>query len=109
VKAVFDDHGRALYFSRAPVPHVRDWDEALLSADPPLFYQHMGLYAYRRSFLLKLAHMPPCPLEQAEKLEQLRVLNMGETIRVGVVEQASSGIDTHEDYAAFVARQKQAA
>ena len=109
VKVVFDAHGRALYFSRSAIPYVRDWDEAFLSADPPLFYQHMGLYAYRRDFLLRLAQMPPSPLEQAEKLEQLRVLAMGESIRVGVVERASAGIDTHEDYAAFVARQRRAA
>jgi 3-deoxy-manno-octulosonate cytidylyltransferase (CMP-KDO synthetase) len=109
VKVVFDSAGRALYFSRAPIPHVRDWDDAVLAADPPRFYQHMGLYAYRRSFLLKLAATPPSPLEQAEKLEQLRVLSMGEAIRVGVVERASAGIDTPEDYAAFVARQRKRA
>jgi 3-deoxy-manno-octulosonate cytidylyltransferase (CMP-KDO synthetase) len=109
VKVVFDDAGRALYFSRAPIPHVRDWDNSVVKSEPPLFYQHMGLYAYRRSFLLKLAATPPSPLEETEKLEQLRVLSMGEAIRVGVVERASSGIDTPQDYAAFVARQRKRA
>lgn len=109
VKVVLDAAGRALYFSRAPIPYVRDWDDAVLDTDPPLVYHHMGLYAYRRSFLLKLAQTPPSPLEQAEKLEQLRVLSMGETIRVGVVERASAGIDTPQDYAAFVARHRKRA
>jgi 3-deoxy-manno-octulosonate cytidylyltransferase (CMP-KDO synthetase) len=109
VKVVFDDAGRALYFSRSPIPHVREWDDSVLSAPRPLFYQHMGLYAYRRDFLLKLAQAPSCPLEEAERLEQLRVLALGETIYVGVAERASSGIDTPDDYAAFVARQRKRA
>jgi 3-deoxy-manno-octulosonate cytidylyltransferase (CMP-KDO synthetase) len=109
VKVVLDGAGRALYFSRAPIPHLRDGDHAVLASNPPLAFHHMGLYAYRRSFLLKLAATPPSPLEQAEKLEQLRVLSMGEAIRVAVVERASAGIDTPEDYAAFVARQRKRA
>jgi 3-deoxy-manno-octulosonate cytidylyltransferase (CMP-KDO synthetase) len=109
VKVIFDDAGRALYFSRAPVPHVRDWDDSALTADPPLFHHHMGLYAYRRNFLLRLAETPPSILEQAEKLEQLRVLSMGESIQVGTIERASCGIDTPQDYAAFVARQRKRA
>ena len=58
VKVVFDHTGRALYFSRSVIPCPRHWDDALLSSDPPTFYQHVGLYAYRREFLLKLAAMP---------------------------------------------------
>ncbi len=104
VKVVFDGHARALYFSRSPIPRPRDWDDALLSADPPLFYQHVGLYAYRRDFLLQLAEMPPSPMEQTEKLEQLRVLEAGHAILVGVVDEPTFGIDTPEDYAAFVRR-----
>ncbi len=102
VKVVFDARRRALYFSRSPVPHPREWDEGLLSADPPHFYQHVGLYAYRRDFLLRLAEMPQAPLEKIEKLEQLRVLHAGYAILVGVVDEPTVGIDTPADYQAFV-------
>ena len=102
VKVVFDHRGRALYFSRSPIPCPRQLDESLFSADPPVFYQHVGLYAYRRDFLLKLAAMPPSPLEKLEKLEQLRVLEAGYSILVGVVDEPTFGIDTPEDYRAFV-------
>lgn len=109
VKVVLDDAGRALYFSRAPIPHLHDCDDRVLSADPPLLYHHMGLYAYRRDFLMRLAATPPSGLERVERLEQLRVLAMGEAIRVGIVERASAGIDTPQDYAEFVARQRKRA
>ena len=104
VKAVFDHRGRALYFSRSPIPHPRQWGDDLLLADPPLFYQHIGLYAYRRQFLLGLAEMPQSDLEKTEKLEQLRVLQSGHPILVGVVHDPTFGIDTPEDYQAFVNR-----
>lgn len=104
VKVVFDASYRALYFSRSPIPHARDWDDRLLDAQPPLFYQHIGLYAYRRDFLLSLASMAPSRLEQTEKLEQLRVLEAGFSIAVSVVPQATLGIDTPHDYEAFVKR-----
>jgi 3-deoxy-manno-octulosonate cytidylyltransferase (CMP-KDO synthetase) len=104
VKVVIDDAGRALYFSRSPIPHVRDWDDRLLNAERPHFFQHLGLYAYRREFLLRLAAMPRCDLEQLESLEQLRVLAAGYSIQVGLIERATSGIDTPEDYRAFVSR-----
>ncbi len=102
VKVVFDAGGRALYFSRSPIPRPREWDDGLLDAEPPLFYQHVGLYAYRRDFLLRLGEMPPSPLEKIEKLEQLRVLEAGYRILVGVVDEPTFGIDTPEDYRAFV-------
>jgi len=101
VKVVCDAGGRALYFSRRPIPMVRD-GEPDFSARPAQFLQHRGVYAYRQSFLLKIATTPPHPLEQAEKLEQLRVLGTGGTIRVGLVEHAHRGIDTPADYAEFV-------
>lgn len=104
VKVVFDAAGRAMYFSRSPIPFVRDATDWPAAGDPPLFFQHVGLYAYRRNFLLTLASLPPSPMERAEKLEQLRVLEAGETIRVGQIAHAAPGIDTAEDYAAFVAR-----
>lgn len=103
VKVVFDNSGRALYFSRSPIPFVRDAASAS-AEESPLFFHHVGLYAYRREFLLRLPSLPPSALEQAEKLEQLRVLQAGETIRVGVIPTAAPGIDTASDYAAFVQR-----
>ncbi len=101
VKVVCDAAGRALYFSRSPIPFVRD-GQADFGARPPRFLQHLGLYAYRRGFLLRLAALPPAPLEELEKLEQLRVLALGHTIRVGVVAHAGVGVDTYEDYERFV-------
>jgi 3-deoxy-manno-octulosonate cytidylyltransferase (CMP-KDO synthetase) len=101
VKVVCDARGRALYFSRSPIPFVRD-GEPDFGRQPPLILQHLGLYAYRRDFLFRLAALPPVPLEQAEKLEQLRVLAAGHAIRVGVVAHAGLGVDTPEDYERFV-------
>jgi 3-deoxy-manno-octulosonate cytidylyltransferase (CMP-KDO synthetase) len=106
VKVVTDQSGRALYFSRSPIPRARQWSDELLSADPPVFYQHVGLYAYRRKFLLTIAAMPRSRLEQIENLEQLRVLESGHRIAVGVVDEPSFGIDTPDDYRAFVARHR---
>jgi 3-deoxy-manno-octulosonate cytidylyltransferase (CMP-KDO synthetase) len=101
VKVVCDDWGRALYFSRNPIPMVRDGDPDF-AADPPRFLQHLGLYAYRRDALLRIARTPPHPLEETEKLEQLRVLGTGGAIRVGLVAAAHRGVDTPADYDAFV-------
>jgi len=106
VKVVMSSRGQALYFSRAPIPFARTWDDGLLTSEPPVYHQHLGLYAYRRDFLLKLATLPPTRYEQVEKLEQLRVLESGESIYVSVIPAATRGIDTPEDYQAFVARQR---
>jgi 3-deoxy-manno-octulosonate cytidylyltransferase (CMP-KDO synthetase) len=106
VKVVCDGQGRALYFSRSPIPHAREWDEQLLHAEPPVFLQHIGLYAYRRDFLLQLAQMPPHRLEQVERLEQLRVLAAGIPIQVGTILERAIGIDTPADYRAFVDRHR---
>jgi 3-deoxy-manno-octulosonate cytidylyltransferase (CMP-KDO synthetase) len=106
VKVVFDRRGRALYFSRSPIPHAREWRDELLTANPPHFYLHIGIYAYRRDFLLRLAGLPRTPLEKLENLEQLRVLEHGHSIAVGVVSDPTVGIDTPEDYRAFVARMR---
>jgi 3-deoxy-manno-octulosonate cytidylyltransferase (CMP-KDO synthetase) len=95
----------ALYFSRAPIPYAREWDDRLLVADPPHFFQHIGLYAYRREFLIKLAQMPRTLLEKLENLEQLRVLESGYPILVGIVNEPTIGIDTPADYRAFIERQ----
>src|SRR5207237_2106943 len=83
-KVVCDAAGRALYFSRSPIPFVRD-GQPDFGAHPSRFLQHLGLYAYRRAFLFSLATLPPEPLEQLEKLEQLRVLALGRSILVGTV------------------------
>lgn len=102
VKLVRDRRGRALYFSRSPIPFVRDGVPELAPGQE-MFLQHLGLYAYRRAFLLELAQMPPEPLEETEKLEQLRVLARGFKIAVGVVHHAARGVDTPADYERFVA------
>lgn len=101
VKVVIGDCGQALYFSRSPIPHVRD-GEPDFRCQPFQFFQHLGLYAYRRQFLLQLATLPPSPLEEIEKLEQLRVLALGRRIQVGVVREHAIGVDTPEDYRRFV-------
>lgn len=106
VKVVFDQANRAQYFSRSPIPHARTWEDALLTSEPPVFYQHVGLYAYRRDFLLKLSQIPQSQKEKIEKLEQLRVLDAGYTILVGVVDDFTFGIDTPEDYERFVLRRR---
>lgn len=105
VKVVRDSQQRALYFSRSPIPHARSWDASLLESNPPVFLQHIGLYAYRRDFLLKLNSLPASPLEQLEKLEQLRFLQAGCEILVGLIDHAPKGIDTPSDYRSFVQRQ----
>lgn len=109
VKVVFDSHKRSLYFSRSPIPHAREAHDPeelaeVASLNPPRYYQHIGIYAYRRDFLLSLSELPPSPLEQTEKLEQLRVLEAGQTILVGQIDSAAPGIDTAADYQAFVKR-----
>jgi 3-deoxy-manno-octulosonate cytidylyltransferase (CMP-KDO synthetase) len=111
VKVVRASNGKALYFSRATIPFLRDGTpEDLLDIQDgsgmPLtpWLLHLGIYAYRRDFLLKLTRMPPSKLEQLEKLEQLRALESGASILVQIVSERSVGIDTPADYAQFVAR-----
>jgi 3-deoxy-manno-octulosonate cytidylyltransferase (CMP-KDO synthetase) len=99
VKVVCDDRGRALYFSRAPIPFGRDGDPDFAAGE---VLQHLGVYAYRTSALARFTRTPPHPLERLEKLEQLRLLGSGGSIAVGVVEHAGRGVDTPDDYAAFV-------
>jgi 3-deoxy-manno-octulosonate cytidylyltransferase (CMP-KDO synthetase) len=106
VKVVFDGAGRALYFSRSVIPHARTWHDDLLAAEPPHFHQHLGLYAYRREFLLQIATLPRPAIEQLESLEQLRVLHAGQTILVGSTDEPSIGIDMPADYAEFVSRHR---
>ena len=96
-----DRLGKALYFSRSAIPFVRD-GEPEFTTQPARYLQHIGLYAYRRPVLYRLALAPPEPLEQQEKLEQLRAMALGYRIHVGVVEHAGRGVDTREDYERFV-------
>jgi len=77
----------------------------LLKTDNSPWLLHLGIYAYRRDFLLKFSQLPQSPLERLEKLEQLRALEYGATIQVGIIEHAAVGIDTPEEYALFVERQ----
>jgi 3-deoxy-manno-octulosonate cytidylyltransferase (CMP-KDO synthetase) len=104
VKVVRSHQGEALYFSRSPIPYPRSWDDAMLEQTPPLFLQHLGIYAYRREFLQSLNQLPMSPLENTEKLEQLRFLQADHKIMVGIVPHATRGIDTRADYDAFVKR-----
>jgi 3-deoxy-manno-octulosonate cytidylyltransferase (CMP-KDO synthetase) len=94
VKVVLDQQGFALYFSRSKIPHIREDVPADL-AGPYLL--HVGLYVYRRETLLRLAGLPPTPLESRERLEQLRALEHGIRIRVVVTEHQSFGVDTPAD------------
>ena len=105
VKVVLDKTGRAMYFSRAAIPHARNWQDGLMSSDAPNFFQHVGLYAYRREFLLRIPGLARPPMESIESLEQLRVLHAGIPILVGIIDHPIVGIDTPDDYAAFVSRQ----
>lgn len=95
VKVVMDKTNRALYFSRAPIPYRRDPDGG--PAEGVRHWYHVGLYAYRREFLLEFAQMPPAPLEQTEMLEQLRAIENGYAIHVVETQYESIGVDTPED------------
>lgn len=90
VKVVADRRGRALYFSRSPIPHDRDGTR---SPDAPLGWRHIGLYAYRRDVLLRLAGLAPTPLEERERLEQLRALENGIAIGVEAWESEDAVIE----------------
>lgn len=93
VKVVADGQGRALYFSRAPIPHVRDH----VHDAPPFASLHLGVYIFRRDTLNRFAALPSGKLEEAEKLEQLRALEHGIPIHVWQTTHASLRIDTQED------------
>jgi 3-deoxy-manno-octulosonate cytidylyltransferase (CMP-KDO synthetase) len=99
------DCGSAIYFSRSVIPYDRQ-----AGGVGPIknYLRHLGIYAYRKDFLLKITTMPQSMLEKTESLEQLRVIENGYKILVGVVEKASDGIDTPDQYAEFVERYKKA-
>ncbi|MFH1612506.1 MAG: 3-deoxy-manno-octulosonate cytidylyltransferase [bacterium] len=91
VKVVVDKNDYALYFSRYPIPYLRDEN------DEKTIYKHIGIYGYKKDFLLKISSFTPTFLEQMEKLEQLRVLENGYKIKVKETNFSSIGIDTKED------------
>lgn len=105
VKLTVDQDGFALYFSRAPIPFPQGLNlEAMfrtsqegMHSSPRKAFRHIGLYVYRRNFLLRYSRMKPTPLEEIEKLEQLRVLENGYRIRVAVVDYKPFHVDTPED------------
>lgn len=100
VKVVFSNQNSALYFSRHPIPYLRGHAQENW-LDQYFFYKHIGLYAFRRNTLSKVAALPPADLEKAESLEQLRWLAHGIPIVVGLTELETSGIDTPEDLEQF--------
>lgn len=95
VKVVVDKNDFALYFSRYPIPYLRDGSR--FTAHGSRHYKHIGLYVYLRDFLLGYSEMPQTPLEEAEKLEQLRALENGYRIKVPTTRFQSIGVDTEED------------
>lgn len=96
VKVVFNEVGRAIYFSRFPIPFRKNVDQEKW-LDAGSYYKHLGLYAYRTDVLRRICALPPSPLELAESLEQLRWLEAGYHIQVGPTEVESPAIDTPED------------
>jgi 3-deoxy-manno-octulosonate cytidylyltransferase (CMP-KDO synthetase) len=97
VKVVMDKTGRALYFSRSPIPFDRD-DKVDLAQENTPYYRHIGIYAYRVKALKNLASLPPASIETLESLEQLRALYNGMTIMVECLKEAPpAGVDTPED------------
>jgi 3-deoxy-manno-octulosonate cytidylyltransferase (CMP-KDO synthetase) len=96
VKALFNRHGQALYFSRSTIPHIREPEGVSMEG---IYWRHIGIYAYRRDYLLKLVAEPPCALENLEKLEQLRALDMGCRMKVIQTQDFGIGVDTPSDVA----------
>ena len=100
VKVVVGEENQALYFSRSAIPFVRE----PIPGETPPYQLHLGIYGYRRTFLLQFAAWRPTRLERLEKLEQLRALEHGVRLAVLTVDRATHGIDTAGQYAEFVAR-----
>ncbi|MCX7611399.1 MAG: 3-deoxy-manno-octulosonate cytidylyltransferase [Ignavibacterium sp.] len=97
VKVVFDYENYALYFSRSKIPFIRDAKSNRQEIQSGLFYKHIGIYAFRKNALIKFVSYPQTDLENAEKLEQLRMLEMGMKIKVVQTDYSSISIDTIED------------
>jgi len=103
VKVITDCSSRAIYFSRSPIPYDR---EKAGIGEIQQYLRHIGIYAYRKQFLLKITALPQTKLEKIEKLEQLRAVENGFPILVGKVEHFCEGIDTPQQYTEFVKRYK---
>ena len=101
VKVITDSNNRAIYFSRSVIPYDRKKSGI---GQTNQYLRHLGIYAYRKGFLLKITTLPQTNLERIEKLEQLRAIENGFDILVGKVEHTCDGIDTPQQYADFVAR-----
>jgi 3-deoxy-manno-octulosonate cytidylyltransferase (CMP-KDO synthetase) len=93
VKCVLDKYGNALYFSRALIPSAKTMEKL----ENSVIYRHLGIYAFRKEFLSRYGELPPTPLQMAEDLEQLKVLEHGYRIKVAIVDDVAIGIDTPED------------
>lgn len=96
-KVVFDYNNFALYFSRSPIPYVREAKSNIERISLAEIYKHIGLYVFRRESLFKFTSLPPTDLEQIEKLEQLRMLENGMKIKIVVTDYESISVDTPED------------
>ena len=103
VKVITDCKNRAIYFSRAPIPYDREQSGV---GKIQQYLRHIGIYAYRKEFLLKITALPQTKLEKIEKLEQLRAVENGFSILVGKVKHTCDGIDTPQQYAEFAKRYK---
>ena len=103
VKVIIGRNNKAIYFSRSPIPYDREKSGV---GDVRQYLRHIGIYAYRKKFLLEITALPQTPLEKIEKLEQLRAIENGFDILVGKVKHTCDGIDTPEQYAEFVKRYK---
>jgi 3-deoxy-manno-octulosonate cytidylyltransferase (CMP-KDO synthetase) len=106
VKAVLTYDGRALYFSRLPVPYIRQGQDSNTVPMISPYYRHIGVYLYQTNSLQAFTQLPPSPLECCEQLEQLRALEAGMTIVTHALDQAPIGIDTPEDLARLLKRSK---
>lgn len=104
VKVVMDNDGYALYFSRSPIPYSTYSGEEFFNQET--FFKHLGIYAYRRDFVINYSTLPASKLERTEKLEQLRAISNGYKIRVAVTPDRCHGIDTIEDYRGFLERHR---
>lgn len=103
-KVVVDKSGSALYFSKAPIPWDRDGGDTNVDPLKPFWYKHIGLYAYRKNFLMEFGSLPESGLERIEKLEQLRILENGFSIKVVETDLDSIGVDCEADLATIEAR-----
>ena len=106
VKVIIGRYNKAIYFSRSPIPYDRENSGV---GNVKQYLRHIGIYAYRKKFLLEITALPQTPLEKIEKLEQLRAIENGYSILVGKVKHTCDGIDTPEQYAEFVKRYKEGA